>query len=161
MTKQLRQIDADALRIGMYVSQLDRPWLETPFLFQGFYIRSESEIDDIKRYCSYVEIDLEESSPAIRQILAATPTQMTERQKGRKRGFGAIWRWLRGLFSKQPEERAAQPAPGEFYKDTVSTADELVVAKTTHAVPSRGNSARTVVAAPRRAVTCAGVRAVL
>ena len=28
------------LRLGMYVSRLDRPWLETPFLFQGFYIEN-------------------------------------------------------------------------------------------------------------------------
>ena len=26
------------LVVGMYVVQLDRPWLETPFMFQGFYI---------------------------------------------------------------------------------------------------------------------------
>ena len=132
MAKHLRQIDADALRIGMYVAQLDRPWLETPFLFQGFYIRSETEIEDIKRYCSYVEIDLDESSPAIRQILAATPTPVADSSKSRRRGLGALWRWLRALFSKPPEAPTAQPAPGEFYKDTVSTADELVVAKTTH-----------------------------
>ena len=30
------KIDAEKLAVGMYVSQLDRPWLETPFLFQGF-----------------------------------------------------------------------------------------------------------------------------
>ena len=40
MTSNRRQIDVGLLKGGMYVSQLDRPWLETPFLFQGFCIRT-------------------------------------------------------------------------------------------------------------------------
>ena len=43
MSRPLRKIDVDGLRVGMYVSQLDRPWLETPFLFQGFFIRNNKE----------------------------------------------------------------------------------------------------------------------
>ncbi|HHO68930.1 MAG TPA: DUF3391 domain-containing protein, partial [Gammaproteobacteria bacterium] len=31
----LRKIDSGELRLGMYVSSLDRPWVETAFLFQG------------------------------------------------------------------------------------------------------------------------------
>ena len=45
----------------MYVSDLDRPWLETPFLFQGFEIHSQQEIDDLKRYCKFVMIDVHKS----------------------------------------------------------------------------------------------------
>ena len=29
---------------GMYIANLDRPWIETPFLFQGFLVQKESEI---------------------------------------------------------------------------------------------------------------------
>ncbi len=32
------------LSIGMYVVELDRPWGETAFLFQGFRIRQQQEI---------------------------------------------------------------------------------------------------------------------
>ena len=46
------------LRKGMYVCELDRPWLETPFLFQGFELKSDGDIDEIARYCEYVYIDL-------------------------------------------------------------------------------------------------------
>jgi len=50
----------------MYVTQLDRPWLETPFLFQGFFISSDEELADLKRLCKFVYIDEEkkEESPA-------------------------------------------------------------------------------------------------
>ena len=41
----LREISVDQLQLGMYVSKLDRPWTETPFVFQGFILRSEKQIE--------------------------------------------------------------------------------------------------------------------
>lgn len=52
-----QKIPVAELEIGMYVSELDRPWLETPFLFQGFYIRSEEEISALRRHCRSVVVD--------------------------------------------------------------------------------------------------------
>jgi putative nucleotidyltransferase with HDIG domain len=49
-------VDVAQLSIGMYVCELDRPWRETPFLFQGFEIRSQEEIDTLRRYCRKVYI---------------------------------------------------------------------------------------------------------
>ena len=37
----LKEISVDELKLGMYVSKLDRPWTETPFVFQGFILRSQ------------------------------------------------------------------------------------------------------------------------
>ena len=36
-----KQVAVDDLRFGMYVIELDRPWLGTPFEFQGFSPRQE------------------------------------------------------------------------------------------------------------------------
>lgn len=52
-----RQISPADLIIGMYVSKLDRPWLESPFPFQGFLIKSQDDIELIKKSCSYVFVD--------------------------------------------------------------------------------------------------------
>ncbi len=41
----------------MYVSELDRPWLETPFLFQGFYVRNDEEIATVRSHCQEIVID--------------------------------------------------------------------------------------------------------
>ncbi len=41
----------------MYVAELDRPWLGTPFLFQGFEIRSDAELLELKRLCKWVYVD--------------------------------------------------------------------------------------------------------
>ena len=32
------------LRFGMYIAELDRPWTETPFMFQGFYLSTERQL---------------------------------------------------------------------------------------------------------------------
>ena len=45
------------LAIGMYVVELDRPWLDTPFLFQGFEIKTEEELRAVRDICDYVYID--------------------------------------------------------------------------------------------------------
>ena len=56
-----KRLDVAELEIGMYVAELDRPWLETPFLFQGFELSNEEELEEIRRYCQYVYIDTEQS----------------------------------------------------------------------------------------------------
>lgn len=45
----------------MFVSKLDRDWLETPFLLQGFHIEEEADIDVIAEYCEFVYIDDDKS----------------------------------------------------------------------------------------------------
>jgi HD-GYP domain-containing protein (c-di-GMP phosphodiesterase class II) len=50
------------LQTGMYVCRLDRPWLETPYLLQGFAIKSRDDIDELQKYCEYVYVDVELSS---------------------------------------------------------------------------------------------------
>ena len=49
------------LKIGMFVSDLDRPWLGTPFLVQGFEITSKKEILQLSEICQYVYIDKKKS----------------------------------------------------------------------------------------------------
>lgn len=65
MNNKVLRVDALNLQIGMYISALDRPWLETPFLFQGFLIRDQDEIDDLQRHCSYVFVDIQQSAAAV------------------------------------------------------------------------------------------------
>ena len=42
------KVQTKDLAVGMYVSGLDRPWLETPFMIQGFCLESMEEIDRIR-----------------------------------------------------------------------------------------------------------------
>lgn len=45
------------LRPGMFVSDLDRPWIETPFLMQGFLIETDAEVQQLQAHCRRVTID--------------------------------------------------------------------------------------------------------
>jgi HD-GYP domain-containing protein (c-di-GMP phosphodiesterase class II) len=54
-----REISVDELRFGMYVARLDRPWTDTPFMFQGFVLRSEKQLEALKKYCKKVYVDPE------------------------------------------------------------------------------------------------------
>jgi HD-GYP domain-containing protein (c-di-GMP phosphodiesterase class II) len=51
------RVDVDHLQIGMAVIELDRPWIDSPFLLQGFTITSKSDIRALQEHCEYVYID--------------------------------------------------------------------------------------------------------
>lgn len=56
--KQIK-VDVNELSLGMYVSGLDRPWSQTPFPLQGFYLRDLQEVNQLKILCKHVYIDVE------------------------------------------------------------------------------------------------------
>ncbi|HMS80751.1 MAG TPA: DUF3391 domain-containing protein, partial [Burkholderiaceae bacterium] len=69
------QIAASDLQLGMFIAELDRPWLDTPFLLQGFLADSQVEIDTLRKYCSYVYVDLELSSPEVTDAIRRAEVQ--------------------------------------------------------------------------------------
>jgi len=48
------KVDVHDLRMGMYVAELDRPWLGTPFMFQGFQIESDEQLAQLRTLCKHV-----------------------------------------------------------------------------------------------------------
>jgi len=86
-------VDTTKLAKGMYVVMLDRPWLETPFVFQGFEIKNRFEIEQLQSYCHYVYVDIDRGTltdAQIRNLIKASPGTpfvseakiRTERDKG-------------------------------------------------------------------------------
>ncbi|MFA7555577.1 MAG: HD-GYP domain-containing protein [Spongiibacteraceae bacterium] len=53
----LRKVYCADLTVGMHVSALDRPWLESPFLVQGFYLENFEDIEEVSKFCEYVYVD--------------------------------------------------------------------------------------------------------
>ncbi|HEY5604239.1 MAG TPA: DUF3391 domain-containing protein [Gammaproteobacteria bacterium] len=66
-------IDPKHLQKGMYVAELDRPWLESPFLFQGFRITNVAELEQLEKICEYVFVDPEKSAIPVPANLSAIP----------------------------------------------------------------------------------------
>ncbi|WOD09500.1 HD-GYP domain-containing protein [Pseudomonas sp. NyZ704] len=63
------KIDVAQLTIGMYVIELDRPWTETSFLFQGFRIRQQEEIRLLQEACKHVWVDSQLTVGVQQQII--------------------------------------------------------------------------------------------
>ncbi len=65
------KVQTKDLAVGMYVSGLDRPWLETPFIIQGFCVETPDEIERVRSFCEYVFVDVtksrDPSHPLLRQ----------------------------------------------------------------------------------------------
>jgi len=49
------------LQFGMYVAELDRPWTDTPFMFQGFVLQTAEQLEIVKKYCKTVFVDPDRS----------------------------------------------------------------------------------------------------
>ena len=58
---QKREIRVKDLQFGMYVAELDRPWTDTPFMFQGFVLRTEQQLEALRKFCTHVFVDPEKS----------------------------------------------------------------------------------------------------
>ena len=109
-------IDASNAAIGMYVSKLDRPWLETPFVFQGFEIRDREEIDLLQRYCSTITVDVYRGSLTpveISSLIAAHGKQARLKKTSKKppREPGKLARWLRNFLLRHGIIRHNRRAP--------------------------------------------------
>lgn len=71
MSANRLKIEVNALKEGMFVSDLDRPWHETPFPLQGFYIRLDDDIQALTQYCKCVYIDVRrQKSKVVREAHA-------------------------------------------------------------------------------------------
>src|SRR5688572_4293027 len=65
------------LKVGMFVADLDRPWVDTPFLLQGFLIEDDSQIATLRSHCEFVIVDRARSvgdqfeAPKVASVAAA------------------------------------------------------------------------------------------
>ncbi|QGW20139.1 DUF3391 domain-containing protein [Stutzerimonas degradans] len=89
-----RRLPVGQLELGMYVCELDRPWRETDFLFQGFALREAEQLRLLRERCEHVYVDdtryvpLDDSGPGglsaapgrVQRSAASTPlSQEVER----------------------------------------------------------------------------------
>ncbi|MDX5151447.1 MAG: HD-GYP domain-containing protein [Acidiferrobacterales bacterium] len=107
-----KKIDTNQIEIGMYVSEVDRPWRETPFLFQGFEIKDEEDIKELQKFCSYVIIDTDEGRDVDDKLkwridpLLATDTG--EEKENKKKAPEGGYEKKTDLFEEMPKAREAE-----------------------------------------------------
>lgn len=118
-----KKINVGDLEIGMRVVDLDRPWLETPLLFQGYEIRSQQEVEEIRRYCKFVYISVapgpSATTPAARGV-QNRPTAKGTNDEHHRIEFDLL-------------KKAAAPQHGEHtYPDQTTLEEELAAAHVSH-----------------------------
>lgn len=60
-----KKIASENLELGMYVEELDRPWVDAPFLFQGFEITSPDLLAEVRKVCQHVYITPDRDRTAV------------------------------------------------------------------------------------------------
>src|SRR5437879_12411775 len=76
----------------MYVVDHYRPWIETPFIFQGFYLESDEQLETLKQYCKTVFVDpdppklaeplaLKSRAPAPRPAASTAASQLRSEER--------------------------------------------------------------------------------
>jgi HD-GYP domain-containing protein (c-di-GMP phosphodiesterase class II) len=61
----MKKISIQDLRVGMFVEQLDRPWLETPAPFQGMLMETPKDIAILASYCQHVFVSSKENAKKV------------------------------------------------------------------------------------------------
>ena len=60
--KHHQKMDVKDLRVGMFVVELDKPWEESSFMFQGLELKSPADVLSVQKECSFVWVDYDEFS---------------------------------------------------------------------------------------------------
>lgn len=89
-----KEVPVSQLQFGMYIAELDRPWTETPFWFQGFILQTPQELATLKKYCGSVWVDvarseLPEALPSGKTVYAESATVEQELGAARKAFAGS------------------------------------------------------------------------
>ena len=76
VVNEQRWVHRNQLEMGMYVNELDRPWDETSFMFQGFLIDTPEVLQAVQESCEYASVQTEKvalvsSNSSLRLVGAA------------------------------------------------------------------------------------------
>lgn len=64
MRRRLK-LPVDQVTPGMFVDELDRPWTETPYMFQGFALENQQMLDELRHLCRHVYVLVDEQDRPI------------------------------------------------------------------------------------------------
>jgi HD-GYP domain-containing protein (c-di-GMP phosphodiesterase class II) len=112
----------------MYIAELDRPWTDTPFVFQGFVLQTHEELEILGRYCSEVFVDLDHREAASPLTITVPPRAKAKVDLTRS---GVVrWSELSAVEQEYPRAGASYGAADIVVRDSVQA---LRSGKTLHA----------------------------
>lgn len=135
MSSETVALSVDDLELGMYVSKLDRPWLETPFLFQGFYIESHDDIEELRRHCQQVYVDIDRFDDTI----TATTSFSSPKDQFRKQGPVNNSRAKSVSVKSKPKASTSKPSAGKASGENSSVQLQVELKQADVAYANAGN----------------------
>jgi HD-GYP domain-containing protein (c-di-GMP phosphodiesterase class II) len=104
-----KEVPVEFLEFGMFVAKLDRPWTETPFVYQGFVLKTEQQLDALKKYCKLVYVDPEKRQEVVAAKLLSLPPGsarqvIAEQSKEKVRGT-VVYKELATVEDELPRAR--------------------------------------------------------
>jgi HD-GYP domain-containing protein (c-di-GMP phosphodiesterase class II) len=91
------------LEYGMFVSELDRPWLDTPFALEGLLLQTHEQLDALHTHCNFVYVDLARSTAevtdTVRRIALAQDDAHSASAAAGTSPLARLLAWLRRLIA--------------------------------------------------------------
>jgi HD-GYP domain-containing protein (c-di-GMP phosphodiesterase class II) len=138
------------LKIGMFVADLDRPWIDTPFLLQGFLIEDEQQLRQLQRHCHFVIVDRARSTG---EEYEAPPAAKPEPVRTGEPRVIVTTKQQAPSARPAPAKPGAPAAPGRRAAASPGTADAESDAVAQPSRAASGAPARAVPELPRDAGT--------
>ena len=117
MAVKNKKILAQDIVVGMYVSALDRPWIETNFLLEGFFIENLNDVEKIQQLCKFVYIDIELTNERI-EIDTEKPSLLSKIKTIANTD-------VKDISFNRKAKSGGLPAPDTHYKKTTSFSTEF------------------------------------
>ena len=135
-----KKINSEDLELGMFVCELDRPWLESHFLFQGFTLTNQSDLEDVRRTCAFVYVDYEKSSvehaPAGNKPIPGKPRtyvmtfkeEIIKAEKAHDKAHGYVSKLFKDIrMGKAIDSDQAKGIVGEMMSSIIRNPDALML----------------------------------
>jgi HD-GYP domain-containing protein (c-di-GMP phosphodiesterase class II) len=127
------KVDTANVMLGMFVAQLDRSWLETPFIQRGFEISKDSEIELLRKFCKHVYVDISRSSlpeTQIREVSSVVnqfqdPFVASGLRHRDKPHVGPVRRLLGVIGKLDPTKKSGQLLVPEHLRSSVTIREEI------------------------------------
>jgi hypothetical protein len=104
-----KEVPIEFLEFGMFVARLDRPWTETPFVYQGFVLKTEQQLSALKKYCKTVYVDPEKKevvvAPRLLTLPPASARQVIAEQAKEKVRGSVVYKELASVEDELPRAR--------------------------------------------------------
>ncbi len=100
----------EGLRLGMYVSRLDRPWISTPFLLEGLLLEDPDDLTRLRSLCTQVYVDpARGAAPDLRYIVPDESTPHRKEPPGNEfaRLRSTTWETRHDMQAELPHARKA------------------------------------------------------